>query len=105
LLAAEVGVAGMGKGVEGSVGVMGGAKAAGWVVFIWRRLLSRSSFLVLRIWRVVSSRRRRDSSGSTTFLNCFCRSEESAIMMSYRIILCVRLCGGGKAKREQYDQQ
>ena len=39
-----------------------------------RRFCNRSSFLFFRIWIVVSSRRRRDSSWSTPFLNVFLRS-------------------------------
>ena len=40
---------------------------------IWRRLARRTSFLDLRIWRVVSSRRRRPSSRSMAFLKVFLR--------------------------------
>mmetsp|Transcript_2162 Transcript_2162/g.6387 ORF Transcript_2162/g.6387 Transcript_2162/m.6387 type:complete len:248 (+) Transcript_2162:1009-1752(+) len=46
----------------------------GVATFAVRRLFMRSSFLFLRIWIVVSSRRRRLSSASMPFLNCCFRS-------------------------------
>ena len=46
---------------------------------ICRRLARRTSFLFLRIWSVVSSRRRRPSSTSMDFLKPFLRCEGEGV--------------------------